>query len=526
MFSRILLLSIFLFSFIFRLFYVSHFNFAFTFDQAHDMLEIRRLAIGHELVFTGPPTSLNGLYYGPLWFYYNLPAFILGKGDPTALVYWEIIFYFLLIFSFFLFFVKKLPSFAFFSALFLLLAPRIFGATSYALNSNTTPAFILLFILLLYQTLQKKTALYVFLLGLLSGLTLQIEAFGILMFPLGIFWLYRFKVKRIFLYIVGFSLTLLPQVLRETTHRFPMTKVFLAEFAGSGNILGDKISLSGRLVDRFQHYAGELNASFPFGYYTIAIFFLIIFLFVFTGLRNQKINSRAALLLKLNLSLLIISVIFFMIYPNRLKDWWTINFVIPYILIFSVCLAEIWNSKKIFLRASVAIVILFAISGGLFFYRDKLFEKLLQRSDDPGSLANQIEAVDWVYEEANGEGFKVYAYTPAIYDYNYQYLFWWYGRKRYGYQPDKITYQDNVPEYIKDNGRYWTVAKKLSTNPLTFLIVEPDANRAEARSAWLDHFRGLCLVSGNKFPSQIETQLREPCPPAEVSFLIRFLPIF
>lgn len=493
MIKQILVLAIIGLSLGFRLFYVSHFNFAFTIDQAHDILEIRRLAVGHEIVFLGPSTSLNGVYYGPFWFYYNLPAFILGRGDPTVLVYWEIIFYALVVLIFFLYFRKKLPHFAFLFVVLLLLSPRLFGATSYALNSNTSPAFILLFITFLYRSLQNINSKSVFILGLLAGICLQIEAFGVLMLPLGIFWLFRYKVKKLYLYFLAFFLTLIPQILFEIKHNFLMTKVFLSEFSGHGNILGDKINLPQKIVDRFQHYIGELGGSFSFPHYTGLIFLQIIFLYIITRPRSKKENSSSNLLLNLNLSLLLISVLFFLVYPNRLKDWMTINFVIPYLLIFSIGIATIWDTKKFIFRLPVVIILSFAIIGGISFYNSKLIEKLHVRSNDPGSLGNQIDAVDWVYQNAKGDGFKVYDYNPAVYDFNYQYLFWWYGSKTYSYQPISITYQDNVPVYIETLPKYQLNIRQ-NDQPVIFLIKEGRPGFEEEEAAWRHQFDGLCKM--------------------------------
>jgi len=53
-------------------------NFAFTIDQARDILFIRQIANFHP-VLVGPTTSINGVFLGPFWYYFNLPAFIFSK---------------------------------------------------------------------------------------------------------------------------------------------------------------------------------------------------------------------------------------------------------------------------------------------------------------------------------------------------------------------------------------------------------------------------------------------------------------
>ena len=86
-------------------------------------------------------------------------------------------------------------------------------------------------------------------------------------------------------------------------------------------------------------------------------------------------------------------------------------------------------------------------------------------SDDPSLLANEIKAIDWVYEKAGEQGFSVYNYLPSVLDYPYQYLFWWYGQKKYGYLPSRRA-----------------------GNPL-YLIYEPDPYLPEFQKRWLTEFR-------------------------------------
>ena len=64
-------------------------NFPFTMDQARDMLDIREIAVGFHPVLIGPTTSINGVFLGPFYYYFNLIPFIISGGDPAFLVYWS-----------------------------------------------------------------------------------------------------------------------------------------------------------------------------------------------------------------------------------------------------------------------------------------------------------------------------------------------------------------------------------------------------------------------------------------------------
>jgi len=490
--SLLLLAFIFIVSLAARLFYVSNFNFAFTIDQARDMLEIRKIVVAHDPVFIGPITSLNGVFLGPFWFYYNLPAFLISGGSPAGLAFFSILAFHFIILIFYLYFRKNNPPFAFWASLLLLLSPRLFEATSYSFNANTTPLFILLSLVGLDFALSQKSRLSGITLGLLVGLALQFEAaFGILLFPLALYWLIKSKTSTIRYFLLGFGLTLLPQLMFEIKHNFLMTKTFITEFSGGSDILGQRLTLTARLADRWRHYWGVLSSSLPLFGLTPYLFILALVYLLFFK------RSRFFLI---NLSLIVLSLVLYFIYPARLKDWWTINLSIPYILITALALSRL--PKYLFL-----IILL-----GVFpFYLHRYQLRLAGRSNDRALLLNQIEAVDWIYRQAAGTGFTAYVFTPAIYDYNYQYLFWWHGLKRYGYLPEKLTYENDAPPYIENNQIYWQKTKP--SQNLTFLIIESDPNRPDRESAWRDGFAHLCQQKKETLTGDIIMEKLTPCQP-------------
>lgn len=493
---KLIFLFIFVLTLLFRLFYVSNYNFAFTIDQARDMLEIRKIAIGRDLVFIGPITSLNGVYLGPFWYYFNLPAFVIGAGNPSALVFWQIIWFHLVALIIYVAFKKKNPAFAIISSALFLLSPNLIRAVSYSFNANFLPALVALFLFLLSRTDKKKSKFQFLLLGLLAGLSLQTEsAFGILLLPLAIAIL---LIKRVslsdFLYLlIGFGITLFPQLAFELKHNFLMTKTFLAEFANKTNILGQHLDFGSKVLDRFRHYLGVLNGSLPLGWLILPLFIAALFW-------RQGYPVSFGLI---NILLLVFSLGLYFIYPNKLKDWWTINFTIPFLFILAAFISSVPRKIGLF------ILLLIVVNAGSF-HLTKVKERLETRSDDRALLLNQLETIDWIYGKAKGGGFRVYNYTPAIYDYNYQYLFWWYGGDKYGYQPEKVTYQDGVPEYVESGEKYWKKIRVTDETLLTFLIIEPD-ERNERFNSWLDQFKNLCLIEEKSFPWPIKVQIRTSC---------------
>lgn len=495
MIKQLLIFILIGFSLSFHLFYVSHFNFAFTIDQARDMLEIRKIAVAYHPIMIGPTTSINGVYLGPFWYYFNLPAFVFGDGDPTTLVYWGIIFYHFSVLLFWLRYRKTNPYFGVIGTFLLLVSPRLLEAISYSFSANVAPAFILLVLLLLEIVLRSKKPHSALILGLLVGLSVQTEiAFCILLLPLVLFWLIKDRVRLVRHFFIGFALTLIPQIAFEVKHRFLMTKIFIAEFTGQGNILGDKLSISQKLIDRYQRYLGDLSSSLPISNLIIWLFLLCLAL-VILGRKTQKLAF-------LSFNLIIFSIPFYLLYPHIIKPWYTISLAVPFVLIFAAGLTGLYKSHKPILRVSAVVLLILIFLGAYRQFSHRLEYKLTARSADRASLFNQIEVVDWVYREAAGTGFKVYDYAPAVYDFNYQYLFWWYGSKTYGYQPISITYQDNVPPYLETLPKYQLNIRQ-NDRPATFLIKEGRPGFEGEERAWHRQFDDLCKMGETEFTGNI-----------------------
>src|SRR3989344_4306331 len=182
-------------TFFVRLEAIKNHNLPFTTDQGRDMIDIRSIAVGHKPRLIGPTTSINGVYLGPFWYYFNLPPFIASGGDPSSLLIWQIIWYQLAGLSFYLFLKKENPSLAFFTSIFFLIMPLGFNTSRYSWNANAMPIFTALFILALYAFGRKQNSARLFTIGLLAGLAFQIEAaFGIIFFPFSI--LYSLAITR------------------------------------------------------------------------------------------------------------------------------------------------------------------------------------------------------------------------------------------------------------------------------------------------------------------------------------------
>jgi len=497
-----------------KVFAVSGNNFAFTMDQGRDMTDIRQMVVTHTPRLVGPTTSINGVLLGPFWYYFNLPPFLAFGGNPAAIVFWQILWYQVSVVILWLVLKRKSISLATIIAIFLLLMPTGFNTARYFWNANSMTFFTIIYLASLIVTVRNTTKKNLLVLGLVSGLAMQVEvAFGILFFPFALLYLLIHKTgfKKILSLIIGFGLTLLPQVLFELRHGFIMTKVLLNEFAGKGDMLGEKISLVERFNQRWDHLHTLLLRSSHLPPNTIMqLFALSLLVFIFIVIK-KKAHTEANRVWLLSFCFVVFTAIFYLLFPQKLKGWYTLGLSIPLAIFLSSFLNYLYENKSKLLKVITMIILISTVYYSVKSQTDYLRDVASKPSNDPSNLQNEITDLNWVYQEAAGQGFNLYSYIPSVYDYPNQHVFWWYGTQKYGYQPSDISYLPNQPEYIIKGDLAWTKRKSLSENQLTFLIIEKDREMPQREQAWLGNFSKLCLVKQHSFPWNAEVRMLSKC---------------
>ncbi|MDE2591050.1 MAG: hypothetical protein KGL95_15440, partial [Patescibacteria group bacterium] len=60
-------------------------NMLFLYDNGHDLLFVKKLAVDHKPLLVGSvSSSIEGYFHGVFWFYMLAIPFILGKGNPVT----------------------------------------------------------------------------------------------------------------------------------------------------------------------------------------------------------------------------------------------------------------------------------------------------------------------------------------------------------------------------------------------------------------------------------------------------------
>jgi hypothetical protein len=129
-------------------------------------------------------------------------------------------------------------------------------------------------------------------------------------------------------------------------------------------------------------------------------------------------------------------------------------------------------------------------------------------SSDASMMYNQISVLDWIYTLNDHDGFNVYNYTDTFYDYPYQYLFWWYGREKYGFMPCEYS---NYPLSHKEMyiPNYLSYSEpQLGCNRLRFLIIQSDTN-GQSNAYWINDFQEETRLIDQTMIGAIRVEKRE-----------------
>lgn len=491
---------------------IQNYNFPFTTDQGRDMLDIRRIVDGKKLTLIGPTTSINGVFLGPFWYYFNVIPYVLGQGDPAFLVYWMIFWYMLAGTTIFIFFkIKNILLGLIFSILFLI-SPAFFYSSRYSWSANPMPYMTTFYFISLISFLNKPSPTSSIAGGLIAGLSMQIEAaFGVLFFPflMMVHLFKRSKLKYFFMSLFVFLATLIPQVFFEFRHNFLMTKTFLNEVLGKSSILGEKFSISQTFSSHITSFMASSNNILTENFQFSLTLFLIGIIYLSFKIYKRKLATIYLNTFFLAFFFIIWAFVFYMFYHYPLKGWYLLGLHIPFLLIFGVFLTDVFSLKKFYLSIGVGLF-LTAIVINIVLTQMRFIPKSTDRSSDPSNIRNEMEEIDFIYKYAKGDGFRAYNYMPSVYDFPYQYLYWWTGNKKYGYHPNVLTYMDNVPEYIIGNEKFLDKKRESNNSDLIFLIIEPDEN-SERRAAWLGNYVKYCLKENKILDWKTEIQIRENC---------------
>ena len=418
-------------------------SFAFTYDVGRDILAVRNIIVDHKFSLIGPTTGVEGIFYGPWWYLILSIPFFLFSGNPQGIAFFMgLIGVAAILLSFYV--GKKIGGFFLgivFSA-FISVSSILVSYSSQIWNPDIIPFFAVLTLLFLYtfafegKNVRKSISLF---LGVIVGLIIDLEIiFGFLFFLgilISLFFVFkkRLSVKIFLVFALGLLFVFFPRIIFELRHNFLMTRKAIGFFSNEF-LSSDKHSFFDVFLSRINSLFGTWNAALA-GQNRIIGFILIILVFLSLLMFYKKTDNVKKQFIKTIFIIIGTFLIGLTFFGQEIWPHYLVGLPIFYILLFSLAVSV----ARDFLKNSWIIFILLSI---LFWINLDPIQVLgnIRKPVWEGNAAvyrNQIAVIDYVYRNAGGQNFKYIAYTPAVHDYNYRYLFSWYGKKKYGYTPSE-----------------------------------------------------------------------------------------
>ena len=422
-------------------------------DQGLHSLSIWQIWHEGKISLLGHPSDVDGITHAPIYYWLMLPAYALSGGDPAIASLFQIGLE--AISLLFLFLALKRLFNTKTARLTLILYTFSYGLISYSRwLVNVTPIFALTNFLLFTLSFKKQNWKTLLSSALLVGVVTQCNAaIGIFLFPFLLwFYLRSFKFSNLILLLLGFLLPAFPLFIFELRHNFVLSNALLG-FSGGGQGLGLPFKT---LISNTHVFFTEMShiTSYPFTWPAVVLFLLGLF---------QVRHLKSKTLIYAYLLIPFISLSFF--------QRGAISFFL--VSLFSLSLAVIAyfiSSLSHFLMVIiVSVLILFNLSNLPQVYQPTNALTPIGNANLI-TLQDRKNTLDWMYQQADGQPFSVWFYTiPYFQEEVWDYMFFWYGQKQYGYLPEKTS--SFSPNDLQDS-------------KIFFAVWEPDVDQPTKLNSW------------------------------------------
>ena len=502
--NQIILLLIVILALLLRLPQILSDQIPFAFDMGRDMIWAQNLILFKDFFLIGPWTALSGIFFGPLWWYLLSAGYIFTGGNPQtgALIDCSLNII-ALILAYFIGAKLKSKRLGLIIALLIAISPLIINISTAAFNPYPLALTTLLLIWSLYQFSLKKYN-YLILSSLLVGISFHWEPATAIFLVLVLFVFILFnlevlrKIKVCLLSVFAFILPFIPQIIFELRHNFSQTRAFIGFIDGSNESLKGQMALAPRISDRLAKYFDLFTGSIAPLNNTlqgIALQGVILIFICFIYIKSKKAFRKFIFINILVIFIPLLAYIF--LFKPELKTWYLCGFSIPIIILTAIVVNWLW--EKSWVIGSALIIFFVLINVNFISLKDALFNNA-KPFTGPEVLSIQKEVIDKIYEDAQTKPFNVYVYTPPIYDYHYQYLFWWYGKKEHNYWPEEYSYLPGKTDYVPSKEKYLAIQRQNQPQKqpeFIYLIIEPDKMQ-ERINGWKGHFSSQELIKSYK----------------------------
>jgi len=435
-------------------------NYLFLFDQGAYYQAVRDIVVNRHLSLIGTEVGgIGGFFQGPGFYYLLTIPFILFKGDPYGGMLLMFILGLLAIALSIVLFHKSLgKTAALLIAFFIALSPGIIHQSRFIWPPFVIAPLTVVFLYFIWQSYRKKPMgipLAFFIVGLMTHFEIA-TSITLFISTAITFLLIRpkdiFKPKTIILSAILLTATQATLILFDLRHNFLNIKGIL-KFVTHGSS-GAAYSFQNHLDvyrDSIFSVAHNWNVA--------AVLSGIVILGLVLIFKDKKTNPQ---LKKFILFLLINPIILFIVLlpmKSTLWAWWFLELPIMFCFLLGISLVYLFRHPKLKFVAVLIVIGYFAL------FATQTYGWYKNDLNDYGGVAKikgKIDAIDYIYKDANSKDFNLLIFTPPVYTYPYDYLLWWYGQKKYGYIPGK-----------EKKGTF-------------YLIIEPDPQKQWSYKGWLE----------------------------------------
>lgn len=455
-------------------------NYLFGFDQGEHLLQAKKIIFDKRPILIGAEVGgQRGFFQGPGWYYLLALSVMFSNGDPFA----AMILMFLLgvgavLFAFY--FVKQgfNEKTAFAVSLLIAISPAIIIQSRFIWPPFPVSFLTVFLLFFLFKVLQKKQIYLPFLfftLGLITHFETAAAAtllINFIFFSPIIFIKKLVSLRMLFISFIALLATQLPLIIFDIRHDFLNMKGILSILVSSST----KMPFDEVFNNRWNVFKDNFIGTFPSGNILWPILLIIIIFGVFNYIRNKE-NSFAQ---KSFVSFLFISpitlFIIFIKYGAFMWSWWILEINVFYCYLFGIVIVSLLK-KKFFVLIIAGLFSFFIIS--YVFHTIQFYKNDFNDYGGVHKIKGKIQAIDYIYNDAHGQPFNVMVFTPPVYTYAFEYLFWWYGEKKYHYLP------------------------KSEKKGILYLLMEPDPQKPWSHEGWLETVikSGTILKSKQLSPS-------------------------
>lgn len=470
---KLTLILLFLLAFFLR-FYLLPQNLFFGPEQGIDFLVIRDIAVNHKLTLIGAKTDVSGIFHGPIYYYLAVIPFFLSQGNPLFISFFFIILNTLSVF--FMYYLGKIIGGRRLGIITAIIFAVSFQAVIYPRWLSTHPLAIplsCLFFIFFYRFLKggKKDLIFAAIaLGLLNQSEfLHIIFFSAIAIALFIVYFKNFKKENpVFVAACAFIIVALTggtYILFDLKHDFLISRNVLS-LAGGGT--GYHISATRTVTDIWNSVINVfVKTILPVNFIGSLILFMSGIILLIQKIAKKE-NNLAPLFIWLA-----IPIVLLIVFQHNILDQFFVSFIPLFILLTALVIDFLWQKKQIF----GLVLLAFIITANLFAWWRNIpqNQNIFFQSTQPSlRYSDELATIDDIYREGGNTPFSFQSYTiPYWTQQGWQYLFWFYGRKKYGYEPidqkaktlfviiqEDPSNKQYQNDWMKNTVSKWGIAKK------------------------------------------------------------------